>query len=148
MSEDEHPLPGEAFERAVARLHAAMARVARGDVAGIKALHSHAPDVTGFYGWGGYEKGWEAVDGRWDWAGQQFKGGTVSYQNLSTMAADGLACTTDIETFHVPPDAGGGPTSRSNRVTHVFRREDGVWRLVHRHASRLEDQYQPGARAK
>ena len=34
-------------------------------------------DATSFYGWGGYEKGWDAVSRRWDWAGQQFKGGTV-----------------------------------------------------------------------
>jgi ketosteroid isomerase-like protein len=34
----------------------------------------------------------------------------------------------------------------SNRVTHVFRVEDGEWRLVHRHANRLEPRYEPGAR--
>jgi ketosteroid isomerase-like protein len=38
------------------------------------------------------------------------------------------------------------PTAWSNRVTHVFRLEDGEWRLVHRHGNRLEPQYTPSTR--
>src|SRR5260221_241665 len=63
-------------QAAIARLHAAMASVANGDVSAIKALYSHTVDATSFYGWGGYEKGWDAVSKRWDWAGTQFKGGS------------------------------------------------------------------------
>ena len=70
---------------AIARLHQAMARVANGDVSAIKALYSHTSEATSFYGWGGYEKGWEAVSGRWDWAGAQFKGGSVRHENISTV---------------------------------------------------------------
>jgi len=39
-----------------------------------------------------------------------------------------------------------GMTGWSNRVTHVFRREAGEWRLVHRHGNRLEQQYEPSTR--
>ena len=45
----------------IARLQAAMADVANGDITAIKALYSHADDATSFYGWGGYEKAWDAV---------------------------------------------------------------------------------------
>ena len=135
------------FGDALAELHAAMARVAQGDVAPIKALYSHTAEATSFYGWGGYEKGWEAVAKRWDWAGQQFGGGVVSYANLTTVVGSDLAYTTDIETFRMRGMAGGkGPTQWSNRVTHIFRREDGRWRLLHRHGNRLEEQYEPGER--
>ena len=51
---------------AIERLHAAMAKVANGDVSAIKALYSHTEDATSFYGWGGYEKGWDKVSRRWD----------------------------------------------------------------------------------
>jgi ketosteroid isomerase-like protein len=34
------------------------------------------------------------------------------------------------------------PVQWSNRVTHIFRCE-GEWRLVHRHANRLEERYEP-----
>ena len=56
--------PEEGVRRAIARLHDAMNRVVSGDVSGMKALCSHRDDVTGFYGWGAYEKGWSAVSRR------------------------------------------------------------------------------------
>ena len=134
-------------DHAIADLHAAMAKVANGDVAAIKALYSHGADATSFYGWGGWEHGWEAVSTRWDWAGQQFKGGTVSYRPITRVVADTLFYTTDIETFEMKDmDGLGQPTRWSNRVTHIFRLEEGRWRLIHRHGNRLEDQYKPAAR--
>ena len=132
---------------AIARLHAAMAKVANGDVSAIKSLYSHTADATSFYGWGGYEKGWESVSGRWDWAGAQFKGGTVRHENISTVITPEMFYVTDIETYEGQRVASvEGVTGWSNRVTHVFRQEAGEWRLVHRHANRLEAQYEPSAK--
>ena len=134
------------FAAAIARLHTAMAKVADGDISDIKALYAHTDDATSFYGWGGYEKGWQAVSKRWDWAGQQFKGGSVSYENVTTVVSSELAYTTDIETFEARMEGMEQPTRWANRVTHIFRLEDGEWRLVHRHANRLEGQYAPSTR--
>lgn len=135
--------PEAAFAETVARLHAAMAKVADGDTTAIRALYAHTGDATSFYGWGGYEKGWEAVSRRWDWAGQQFKGGTVAYENVTSVVTAELAYTTDIETFKVRMAGMEQSTQWSNRVTHVFRLIDGEWRLLHRHANRLEARYEP-----
>jgi len=133
-------------DAAIARLHAAMAKVANGDVSAIKSLYSHTADATSFYGWGGYEKGGEAVARRWDWAGSQFKGGTVRYENVSTVVTPEMFYVTDIETFEGQRVAGvEGVTGWSNRVTHIFRREAGEWRLIHRHGNRLEAQHEPSA---
>jgi ketosteroid isomerase-like protein len=132
---------------AIARLHAAMAMVANGDVSAIKDLYSHTSEATSFYGWGGYELGWEAVSLRWDWAGAQFKGGSVRHENISTIITPEMFYITDIETFEAQRVASvDGTTGWSNRVTHVFRREAGEWRLVHRHANRLESQREPSTR--
>jgi ketosteroid isomerase-like protein len=131
---------------AIARLHAAMARVANGDATAIKALYSHSAEATSFYGWGGYEKGWEAVSQRWDWAARQFRGGTVGYQSLTVVASDSLFYTTDIESFEVRMSGLEQPARWSNRVTHIFRFEDGEWRLLHRHGNRLEERYEPAGR--
>lgn len=138
----------QSFAAAIARLYAAMAKVANGDISDIKALYSHTDDATSFYGWGGYEKGWQAVSKRWDWAGRQFKGGSVSYENVTTVVSSELAYTTDIETFEARMEGMDKPARWSNRVTHIFRLEDDGWRLVHRHANRLEDQYAPSTRLK
>ncbi|MEZ5818391.1 MAG: nuclear transport factor 2 family protein [Hyphomicrobiaceae bacterium] len=134
-------------DAAIRRLHAAMGDVANGDIRAIKALYSHTADATSFYGWGGWEKGWDAVSARWDWAARQFRGGTVSYRNLTTVVSADLFYTTDIETFSMHAmDGMGGPTGWSNRVTHIFRLEADEWRLLHRHGNRLEDQYKPATR--
>ena len=134
------------IDGAIARLRAAMADVANGDVAAIKGLYEHSGDATSFYGWGGYERGWAEVDKRWDWAAQQFKGGTVSYQPLTRVASGDLFYETVIETFVCKVDGKPEPVTWSNRVTHIFRRSGGEWRLIHRHANRLEGQYRPGGR--
>ena len=132
---------------AIEHLHAAMAKVAMGDTSAIKALYSHTAEATSFYGWGGYEKGWDGVSRRWDWAGSQFQGGTVSYENVTTVVTADMFFVTDIETYSSQRMAGvEGMTGWSNRVTHIFRRENGEWRLVHRHANRFEAQFEPATR--
>jgi ketosteroid isomerase-like protein len=140
------PEPSPPFAAALDRLHAALAKVANGDVTDIKALYAHSDDATSFYGWGGYEQGWDAVSRRWDWAGSQFNGGSVSHQAVTTVVTSQLAYVTEIETFKVRMQGMAEPTQWSNRVTHIFRLQDGEWRLLHRHANRLENQYEPSTR--
>jgi ketosteroid isomerase-like protein len=138
----------ESLRSAIEQLHAAIGRAADGDPRAIQALYSQSGDVTAFYGWGGYERGWEAVRERWNWAAAQFGGGTVAYQNLTTVATAEMAYTTDVETFHVRLAGVDGAAEWSNRVTHIFRLEDGAWRLVHRHANRLEARLPAADRAR
>ena len=138
---------GDGWRRAVERLETAMNTLMSGDASAIKALYSHRDDVTAFFGWGGYEKGWAEVSRRWDWAAEQFQGGgPVRYEHLTAVTAPGLAMTTHIESTRVRLAGTDRPSKWSNRVTHVFRFEDGEWRLVHRHANRLEARYEPGSR--
>ena len=137
MDRNRAPVP-EGLRKAIEQLHAAIGRAAQGDPRPIQALYSHAADVTAFYGWGGFERGWDAVRARWDWAAGQFAGGTVAYDNVTTVATPEMAYTTDVETFRVRLAGVDEPAEWSNRVTHIFRLEDGAWRLVHRHANRLE----------
>src|SRR4249920_2248603 len=118
--------PLQSFAAALARLHEAMAKVANGDTSAIRALYSHTAEATSFYGWGGYEKGWDGVSRRWDWAGQQFKGGGISYENVTTVVTKDMFFVTDIETYTNQRMTGvEGVTGWSNRVTHIFRRENG-----------------------
>jgi ketosteroid isomerase-like protein len=71
----------------------------------------------------------------------------VSYENLTIVVTPEMFFVTDIETYSGQRMAGvEGVTGWSNRVTHVFRRENGEWRLVHRHANRLEAQHEPSTR--
>ncbi len=53
---------------------------------------------------------------------------------------------TDVETFEVRMADDAEPSQWTNRVTHVFCYEGGAWRLLHRHANRLEDRFEPANR--
>jgi hypothetical protein len=71
----------------------------------------------------------------------------VRHENITTVITSEMFYTTDLETFENQRVAGvEGVTGWSNRVTHVFRREQGEWRLIHRHANRLEAQHEPSTR--
>ena len=52
-------------------------------------------------------------------------------------ASGDLAYTVGYEHNQVKVD--GRPRTYTLRVTHVYRREDGQWRIVHRHADPLPD---------
>ena len=43
-------MPTPPFAPAIARLHAAMSKVANGDTSGIEALYTHSDDASSFYG--------------------------------------------------------------------------------------------------
>jgi ketosteroid isomerase-like protein len=64
--------------------------------------------------------------------------GCTSYDNevVAATASDDLAYTAAYE--HTTASVHGGPsTSYVLRVTTVFRRQDGEWKVVHRHADPL-----------
>ena len=65
-----------------------------------------------------------------------FHGGEAELEIAATYASGGLAVIVAVERQH--GDVGDWPHQDwSLRVTLVFRREDGVWRQVHRHADPL-----------
>jgi ketosteroid isomerase-like protein len=54
------------------------------------------------------------------------------FEVVAAGASGDLAYTVGYEHNEVSVD--GQPTTYTLRVTHVYRREDGQWRIVHRHA--------------
>ena len=65
-----------------------------------------------------------------------FRGGECELDVVQTYASGNLAVLVVVERQR--GDVGGYPTQDwSLRATLVFRREDGVWHLVHRHADPL-----------
>jgi len=105
-----------------------------------KQLSSHGDDATVLGAFGGYEKGWNEVGPRYDWASSQFKAGraTISVEYLNTGVSGDLAFTVAIERQEgVRLGNQNDPTPRALRVTQVFRKENGAWKLLHRQADPL-----------
>jgi ketosteroid isomerase-like protein len=120
-------------------------RFINGDPTSWKQHASHRSDVTIMGAWGAYEKGWTEAGARYDWAAARFKesGATPAFEYISSGVSGDLAYTVAIERSKVRVTGQDTPAAMPLRVTHIFRRENGQWRLIHRHADPLMDKTAP-----
>jgi ketosteroid isomerase-like protein len=115
--------------------HQALAEFVKGDPEPLKGLYSRRADVALANPWGPAVRGWEAAAERMERAASMFRDGTVDgFEPIAQFAAADLACLVEIERYEVKVGGSDEPGSVALRVTSVFRREDGDWKLVHRHA--------------
>jgi ketosteroid isomerase-like protein len=103
-----------------------------GDVEPRRALWSHRDPVT-LYGAKLSGSGWTELEpmfrevASWFSDSQEFE-----FEVIAASASGDLAYTVGYERDKVRMEA--IPRVYTLRVTHVYRREDGRWRIVHRHA--------------
>ncbi len=129
------------FRRAVDANYAALQRLIDGDAAPILALWSHADDVTTFLGYGGHERGWEQVRQRFEWVASRFGGGVARSEELAVQQSGDLGYSVELEHRDIAVD--GQAETFTLRVTHLYRRENGTWRVFHRHADFLQPRQEP-----
>jgi ketosteroid isomerase-like protein len=91
--------------------------------------------------------GWDEVSQVFRWLGSGFSGCTAYRFELVAAGVSGdLAYTVGFE--HTSVSWNGVPLEPYTlRVTHVYRREDGEWKIVHRHGDRLPLDQSPVAEA-
>jgi ketosteroid isomerase-like protein len=96
-------------------------------------MWSTSEPVTLFAAWGPCETGWDSVSKVIRWVGTRLSDGRdTGFELVASGISGDLAYTVGYETAHVSID-GGATASNRLRVTHVYRRENGAWRVVHRH---------------
>ncbi len=138
--------PESSFRAFLPEWEKAQSAFINGDPTLWKRNTSHRDDATILGAFGGYgEKGWEVVAARYDWASSQYKpgGATMKVEYLSIVISGDLAFTVGIERQEGARVGEQGPTQRALRATQVFRRENGTWRLLHRHADPLLEKKAP-----
>lgn len=108
---------------------------------------SQGDDATIMGGWGAYEKGWDEVGPRYDWAAARFQesGARVDVEYLASYVSGTLAYTVAIERSEALIVGQDKPAPLELRVTHIFLKENGVWKLMHRHADPLMKKTAPAA---
>lgn len=100
-----------------------------------KALWSHQHDVTLGGGFGGsFELGWDKVAQRLNWASSQFTNGRNEITRISSAASGDLAYLVQMEHLSFMLPNARAAVELTYRVTMVFRKENGQWRIIHRHA--------------
>jgi ketosteroid isomerase-like protein len=115
--------------------HRAGVQIINGNPDVYKALWSRRDDVTLANPFGPPARGWDQVSSTLDRAAANYSGGeTVGFQNVSTVVGGDLAYVVEIESYRARVAGAEELAPVSVRVTTVFRREDGTWKVVHRHA--------------
>ncbi|MEU4157248.1 nuclear transport factor 2 family protein [Actinoplanes sp. NPDC026670] len=113
------------------RLRAAEIALHDGDAEPRGELWSHRDPVT-LFGAEANRTGWAEVAPTFDWIATRFSGCLSLEHEVVAAGADGdLAYLVTIE--RITAVANGAPVTYALRATTIFRREDGVWRAVHRH---------------
>ena len=108
------------WDRFISRCQQALDDLVEGRPEPFKALWSHADDVVIMGAFGGYERGWDQVSARLDWAAAGIKATGRAAENIVAVVGDNLAYTVDLE--HMTRHAGDDPTPRTLRCTQVILR--------------------------
>ena len=139
------PTTQEDFTKAIEEIKAAAVKFATGNYTTFKAFWSHAEDVTIFGGWGAWERGWEQVGPRIDWAAARYRGGHTEIEVISLGTSGSLGYTIWIEKGDALMEGFDEFRPIYLRVTQLYRQEEGGWKVIHRHADPIKLKTAPGA---
>lgn len=133
MNNDQHDF--EQFMKQRDKASLAYLNGESGPLGEIVARHSPAS----FFGpRGGYTQGAEAVWSKYEHDGTNFeKGSQGEIEILHMEASDGLAYWVGFQRATAFMRGRAEAVPFNLRVTEIFRREGGTWKLIHRHADPL-----------
>ena len=127
----DYDLPMEEYRRAGLE-------ITKGNPDVYKLLWSRRDDVTLANPFGPPVVGWEAVSARLDLAASNYRDGQdYEFENISTVVTRELAYTVETERIRTRVGSSNELTAIAIRATTVFRREDGTWKVTHRHGDTI-----------
>ena len=128
---------GETVAKLIRLSEEGNAALMRGEVDRYRALIPITEDYTLMAPFGGAPThGSTMTDERWESIGRFFRNGTFEQEVVQAYGSADIVVLATIERCNV--EAGGLPAQEwPLRVTLVYRREGGEWRLAHRHADPL-----------
>lgn len=108
-----------------------------GDVNPRRETWSHEEPVTLFGAAVPFRQGWTDVLAVFEWLAPRFSAcKAYDFELLAAGASGDLAYTVGVERYDATT-ASGEPVRNALRVTHVYRREAGGWKIVHRHGDHM-----------
>jgi ketosteroid isomerase-like protein len=133
----------EFLEGFVSRQEEADKALHDGDAEPRRRLWSRDDPVTVLGAFGVTASGWKEVDETFEWVASKFSNcESFRLEVIAAGVSGDLAYTVGYEDSLASRD--GGPVRPNRlRVTHVYRRENGEWKIVHRHGDGLESNRVP-----
>ena len=114
------------------KFYAALNHMAAGDAGPMAQAWSHGGTVTAMHPVGGRETGWDKVGASWSEFTKVISAGQVKLNDQQIHAAGDMAYEVGTEKGHIT--MGGHKVDLDHRVTNVYRKHDGTWKIVHHHA--------------
>lgn len=122
----------------IERYHLALGEFMKGNPEPVKNLFSHREDVSLANPQGSAARGWEQVDEVTERAASTRRDGKfVGFEPLAKYVTPELAYVVEVEHLKAKIHGGEDITPYALRVTMIFRPEDGIWKVVHRHADQM-----------
>ncbi len=126
------------LQQVIDQYHAALDEFSRGDPAPVKRIYSHRDDVALANPFGPPSLGWKKASEALDFASSRFRDGSMKrFQTLAKYESGEIAIVLEIEHWEAKVSGRQEIRPFDLRVTSIFRREDGIWKLLHRHADPL-----------
>jgi ketosteroid isomerase-like protein len=114
-----------------ASFYAALNRMAKGEAGAMEGVWSHSAEVTALHPIGGRDTGWQAVGSSFDGVAGIASAGDIRLTQQHIQAAGDMAYEVGVETGTLT--LAGLTATIEHRVTNIYRREAGGWRVVHHH---------------
>src|SRR5215207_7525137 len=123
------------LDEVVEQYHLAASEFVKGNPEPAKKLVSHREDVTLANPQGPAVRGLEQVAETMERAASTCRDGeAASFEVVAKYVTPELAYVVEVERFKVKVGGREDITPFALRATMIFRPEDGVWKVVHRHA--------------
>jgi len=126
------PSPEAEVRTASERFYAALNRMANGDDSLIAATWSQSPSATAMHPVGGRNNGWNQVRESFHQFALAASAAQIRLDDQLILVSGDLAYELGVERGSL--NLGGQPVAIDGRVTNIYRREPGGWKLIHHHA--------------
>ena len=113
------------------QFYAALTRMLNGDARALSDVWSHRSFVTAMHPLGGRQVGWAEVRKTWEQIAQRASEGNVELKDQLIRLAGDVAYEVGVE--HVEAKLGGQKVGAKIRVTNIYQREAGAWKITHHH---------------
>lgn len=116
------------------RFYEALNQLCAGNAAPMSEVWHHEVPVSSTHPVGDWVQGWEQLWASWQELALTISNGRVLPTQLSLTVVGDLACTIGTEDCTIT--VGGQEVHWIASVTNLFRRHQGVWKIVHHHSDK------------